>query len=88
MRRIDGDGRQHREDMQEEMILEPVVLGPRQVCGTHHLNLFERQLLAQLSPTRLLGGHKFEHAFADAGELFDAHHEEFVEIIRRDREKT
>ncbi len=109
MGRIDGERRQQREDVRQEIIFEPGFfrLGDVGTVDQDDAGLGERG--TQLTPLRLLVLHQKHHGFGDAHQLLrrrqpfrafgrntgahlgaqagDAHHEEFVEVVGRDRQK-
>ena len=69
MRRIDGEGGQHREDTVQEIILEPRPLVPGEIRPVDQHDPGLRQLLAQLPPPRLLIAGEHGHGLANASEL-------------------
>ena len=110
VRRIDGLGREHREDLLEEMPFQPLPLGGVSAFGGDDVEIDARQLLDQRAPDPLLRLHQLVGAFGDGGELLrrgqafgaerfdagahlaaqagDAHHEEFIEVVARDRQEA
>ena len=110
VRRVDRQRRQHREDVEEEIVLQPLAVAGRQRgdVADDDPRLFE--LGAQRAPALLLRGDEFGDPRADALELLggreavvgelrhagehladqagDADHEEFVEIVGRDRQEA
>ena len=110
MRRIDRQRGQHREDVLQEMIVEPGLLGLGDVGAVDQDDVFLAQVLAQRAQARLLVGREAADRLADAHELLgrrqpvrallddalahlvlqagDAHHEEFVEVVGRDRQEA
>ena len=110
MRRIDRKRGQHRENVAEEVILEPALLGFGDVRSIDQNDVLLAQILAQRAPARLLIGSETADCLADAGQLLDgsepvrapfndafahlvletgnAHHEEFIEVVGRDRQKA
>ena len=69
MRRIDGERRQHREDLAHEALFEPgAVFGP-QLLGPDHRDARLAHLLAQHAPRHLLVAHQLAGALVDRREL-------------------
>jgi hypothetical protein len=109
MRGIDGERRQQREDVREEVLLKPVALRLLELRTVEQRDARGRQLRLQFEPALLLVGSKPRHRFADPRKLLgwrqpvralrhdaladlaleagDAHHEELVEVIGRDRQE-
>ena len=69
MGRIDGEGRQDRKDLAQEMLLQPVALPAGQIRDVEDDDAGGRQLLAQRAPPLLLRGHQRRDPLADALEL-------------------
>ena len=110
MRRVDGERRQQRKDVGEEVVLEPGALGLLEVVGVDQRHALVGQVGAQRQPALLLVAGEDRHRLADARELLDrrqpfralrgdalphlaleagdAHHEEFVEVVGRDRQEA
>ena len=70
MRGVDRERRQQREDMQQEMILQPFHLGFRKFLGVDDGDAGLGEFGAQLLPARLLRRDQGRDAAADAFELF------------------
>ena len=109
MRRIDRKRRQQRENVREEIILEPGFLRLADVGTVDQHDAGFRKRGAQFTPLRLLILDQQLDGFGDPYQLFgrrqslgalgtdagahlrpeagDADHEEFIEVVRRDREK-
>ena len=110
VRRVDRQRRQHREDVEEEIVLQPLAVASRERgdVADDDPRLFE--LCAQRAPAFLLRGDELGDPRADALELLDgreavvgdfrhpgehlpnqagdADHEEFVEIVGRNRQEA
>ena len=70
MGRIDGDRRDHREDLVEEPLIEPGAVGwSTSSVGIDDDDAVLRQLVAQLQPARVLLGHQFLGELAHPIEL-------------------
>ena len=109
MRRIDRQRRQHRENVTQEIIVEPGLFLLGHVRAIDQDDPLVDQRRAQLAPLLLLVAGQRRHGLADAYELLrrrqtiralggdafahlpleagHAHHEEFVEVVGRDRQK-
>ncbi len=109
MRRIDGQRRQNRKHMQQEILFEPGEFRLGQILRIDENDAGRLEFAAQFAPAALLFGGEQARALADLDQLLggrqpvfraridagahlaaqtrDADHEEFVEIIGRDREK-
>jgi hypothetical protein len=110
MRRIDGQRREQREDLAQEMVVEPGALFLRHLRSVDNRDAVLRELAAQLAPALLLVARERRDRFRDARQLLggrepvrapggdagaqlafqagDAHHEELVKIVGRDREEA
>ena len=69
MRRIDGKRRQHREDVVEEIILEPGGLRLGQTRSFDKDDPLLQKYVLQFAPAVLLRGRELGHLCADPGEL-------------------
>ena len=69
VRRIDRNGRQHREDLRNEIILEPRVIGDRKVVRLHDRQVGGRHLGPETPPTGLLLVGEFGDCGIDRGQL-------------------
>ena len=70
MRRIDGDRRDHRQDLLEEALIEPLVLvGGEEFLAVDNGDAVLGQFLLQLQPAPVLFGHQLLGKFADLLEL-------------------
>ena len=69
MRRIDGQRRQDREDLVDEILLEPGTFGGRELGGGQHGDAGLAQLALQGRPDALLLVHQDRGAVADRGQL-------------------
>ena len=66
MRRIDGERRQHREDVLQEIVFEPGAIGLLQAVGFDQHDVRGLELLAQFAPARLLVAGEAGDRLADA----------------------
>ena len=109
MRRIDGERRQQRKNMGEEIIFEPRLLRLGHIGAVDQHDAGSGQRRAQFAPLRLLVLSQHHDGFGDTGQLLGrrqpfgallgdagadlgakaghAHHEEFVEVVGRDRQE-
>ena len=69
MRGVDGDRREHREDVAEEMVLEPGALGVGQLIGLKHVDAGLGQQRLELDPAFLLLVGQLGNEAVDAVEL-------------------
>ena len=69
MGRINGDRCQHRENVQQKVIGDPVLLSPGEFTALEDLDLFAGEIGAQLTPAILLLGGEHGHTLADAEKL-------------------
>ena len=69
MGRVDGKWREHREDMVQEVVVEPLALGLRQLRGIDEDDAVLEQLIPQLAPAALLVAGELGDLGADAREL-------------------
>ena len=74
VQRIDGDRRQDRKDLLDEVGLGPGAVGLAQLLDREHRDLFFAQLLAQLPPAVLLIGHQPGGVLVDRLELLGRSH--------------
>ena len=70
MRRVDGERRQHREDVEQEMVFEPGGFRAVQARRLDDGDALVGKFAAKLAPAALLLGRQQRHALADLGELF------------------
>src|SRR6185295_5149638 len=69
MRRVDRERGKDREDVMEEMVLQPGLLGLGDIAAVNQDDVLLAQVLAQRTPARLLIGRKASHRLADANKL-------------------
>ncbi|MGX1076834.1 hypothetical protein AB7M45_007444 [Bradyrhizobium elkanii] len=69
MRRVDRQRRQQREDVVEEVILDPAPLGPGDVAAVDQLDADLGQDIPQVAPDRLLVGGELRDGLVDHHEL-------------------
>ena len=74
VRRIDRQRRQQREDVAEEVILEPAALRLGEVVAVDQNDARLRQGGAQIAPDRLLVGGEFRNRLVDEDELLGRRH--------------
>ena len=109
MRRIDRERRQNREDVLQEVVLEPGAIGLLQAVGFDQHDVRGLELFAQFAPARLLVAGEAGNRLANPNKLLarrqpiralvgdpgahlslearDPHHEEFIEVVGRDRKE-
>ncbi len=110
MRRVDGERREQRKDVGEEMLLQPAALRLFQLRTVDQGDAGGGEIRPQLQPALLLIAGEPPDRLDDAHELLvgreaigaaaddalahlaleagDAHHEEFVEVVGRDRQEA
>ncbi len=74
VRGIDRQRRQQREDVAEEVILEPAALRLGEVVAVDQHDAGIRQVAAQIAPDRLLVGCKLRNRLVDEDKLFGRRH--------------
>ena len=70
VRRVDGQRRQNREQLVQELGLQPLALGLGDALAVDDLDAGDGQLLLQLAPAQLLFGHQFAGGDIDPLQLF------------------
>ena len=110
MRRVDGERREDRKDVVQEIVFEPAGFGLGEFLAVDDDDALMQEIVLQLAPAALLVRGEHRHFRADPRQLLlrrqavlrrrldaradlpaqagDAHHEELVEIVRRDREEA